>query len=187
MACDDRTDEADRTRAGQGQGRGSMEVSPVTAYGLGNPPLVFEVRRVMGSGVWHNFHWCCRGRKLFVSVQQNNNNTLHTNLNCKIEQDITYIVYNVIVLKKSMKNEKVPRKNSKKTTEINIEYSCPYITELLKNMPKMWISDKNYTSISIGELDSHILVQKYTLFFRGLILRHTFGTTRNEINTHIYC
>ena len=113
MACDDRTDEADRTRAGQGQGRGSMEVSPVTAYGLGKPPLVFEVRRVMGSGVWHNFHWCCRGRKLFVSVQQNNNNTLHTNLNCKIEQDITNIVYNVIVLKKKYEKWKSTKKELK--------------------------------------------------------------------------
>ena len=51
MSCEDRTDEADSTRAEQGCYRGSIKVSTVTGYGSGSPPLVFEVQRVMGSGV----------------------------------------------------------------------------------------------------------------------------------------
>ena len=38
--------------------------------------------------------------------------------------------------------ENVLKKNSQKTTEIKIEDSCTYRTELVQNMPKIWISEK---------------------------------------------
>ena len=50
---------------------------------LGSPLLDLEVRRVAGSGVCHHFHRCCMGSGLFLSVQKNNNITLHTNPNCE--------------------------------------------------------------------------------------------------------
>ena len=49
------------------------------------------------------------------------NNTLHTNPNCKIVQDGTNIMYNIIVLintTKSMNNENITRNTLKKPIEV---------------------------------------------------------------------
>ena len=56
-----------------------------------------------------------------MAVQKNNNNTMHTNLNCRILKDSTKSTYDIIVLekmKKCMNNENAPRKNSQKNAEI---------------------------------------------------------------------
>ena len=55
------------------------------------PPLDLELRQVAVFVICHNFHWCCKGRRVFVSVQQNNNITLHTNSKCKIVQTVKKI------------------------------------------------------------------------------------------------
>ena len=48
---------------------------------LGVPPLALEVRWEAGSGSYHLFHWCYKGRRIFLLVQKNNHNMLHTNPN----------------------------------------------------------------------------------------------------------
>ena len=65
----------------------------VVGNGSGAPALVLEVRRAAGSGLYYQFYMCCRGRGVFVSVKQNYHNTLRTNLNCNIVQDITNSTY----------------------------------------------------------------------------------------------
>ena len=57
------------------------------------PPLDLELRQVVGSGRFHNFHWCCGG----CEVQQNNDNIQQNNSNWRIVQDVTKITYNIIV------------------------------------------------------------------------------------------
>ena len=58
-----------------------MEGPTLAGAGLGAPLLSLEVRQAVGSGDYHQFHQCYRGRGVFVSVKQNNHNTLHTNPN----------------------------------------------------------------------------------------------------------
>ena len=62
--------------------RGRMEGPALSDNVLGAPPLALEVRRVAGSDSCQKFHQCCRGRRVFVPVQQDNHNMLHTNLDC---------------------------------------------------------------------------------------------------------
>ena len=81
-----------------GWDRGGMEGPMVLGNGSGAPALPFEVRQVSGSGVYHHFHWCCRGSGVFVSVQKNNPHTLYTNQNCKVVQDSTKISHDIIIL-----------------------------------------------------------------------------------------
>ena len=47
----------------------------------GVPLLDIEVRKMAVSYVCNQFHWCCRGHGVFVSVQKSDHNTLHTNPN----------------------------------------------------------------------------------------------------------
>ena len=47
-----------------------MEVPTILGAKLGAPSLDIEVRWVVGSGGCHQFHWCCSGHGLFVSVQK---------------------------------------------------------------------------------------------------------------------
>ena len=57
-------------------------------------------------------------RELFVPVQKNNNNTLHTNPNFKVVQDSTNIIHDIIILKNTTKGtyyDNTPRKISQKT------------------------------------------------------------------------
>ena len=82
---------------------GGVEVPTVVGTVSGAPPLGLEVRRLEGSGGCHNFHQCCGGRGVFVSVQKNNNNTLDTKPNCKIVQDSTKSTHDIIVLENSTK------------------------------------------------------------------------------------
>ena len=49
--------------------------------------LDIEAQWVVGNGGCHHFHQRCGGRILFFSAQENNDNTLHTNLNSKIVED----------------------------------------------------------------------------------------------------
>ena len=72
----------DRRTGLTGWDRGGMEGPELAGAGLGAPSLAIEVRRAEGSGVCHQFIQCFRGRRVSVSVQQNNHNTLHTNPNC---------------------------------------------------------------------------------------------------------
>ena len=60
---------------------GGMEVPSVGLIGFEAPPLDLGVRRAVGSGGCHQFHQCCRGGRVFVSVQQNNHNVLNQNPN----------------------------------------------------------------------------------------------------------
>ena len=71
----------DRRTRRTGWGGGGMEEPEVAGSGSGAMPLDIEVRRAAGSDGCHQFHRCCRGRILFVSVLKNNHNTLHTNPN----------------------------------------------------------------------------------------------------------
>ena len=101
--------------------KGKTKGAAVVGARSGAAPLDLEVRRVVGSSCCHQFHWRSGGRRVFVSVQQNNNNALHTNPNCKIVQDITHSMYDMIVLQHTAKvtyNENVSRKNTQKTAEI---------------------------------------------------------------------
>ena len=75
-----------------------MEVLEVAGTRSGAPKLTLEVLRAIRSGGCHHFHRCCRGCGVFVSVQQNNHNTLYTNPNCNILQDSTNSTNNIIVL-----------------------------------------------------------------------------------------
>ena len=52
----------------------------------------------MGSGGYHHFHWCYRGRGVFVSVLQNIHNMLHTNLKFNMVQDSVNSTYDIIKL-----------------------------------------------------------------------------------------
>ena len=53
-----------------------------------------------------------------------------------------------------MKNYNVPINNLQKNAYTKIDDSRPYISELVQNMPKYWVSGKNYRPISVGVLDS---------------------------------
>ena len=79
-----------------GCGGGVIEGPTVADSGLRVLPLALEVQRTVGSGGCHNFHWCCRGRRVFVSVQKKYHNTLHTNPNCIIVQHSTMSKYDKI-------------------------------------------------------------------------------------------
>ena len=147
-----RTDRTDRL------GQGGMEGPTLPGNRSGAPPLSIEVRRVEVSGGCHQFYRCCRGRGLFLSVQQNNHNTLHTNPNCFLVQDSTKSAYDKILLwttTNRTNNENLPRKNSQKNSDTKIEDSQPYIAELVENMPKYRISGEIYRSIDVGGLDSY--------------------------------
>ena len=118
--------------------RGGME-------GPGSISLALEVRWAAESGRCHHFHWYFRGRGVFDSLQKNNYNTLHTNPNYNIVQDSKNITYDIIVLwttTNCTNNENIPRKKSRKIDDIKIEDSQPYIAELVKNIPKYWVSGK---------------------------------------------
>ena len=54
-----------------------------------------------------------------------------------------------------MNNDNAPRKNSQNNDDTKIEDYHPYISELVENMPKYWISGKKYRPISVGGLDSY--------------------------------
>ena len=93
-----------------------------------------------------------------MSVQQHNHNRLRTNPNYNIVQDSTKITYDTISLRTTthcMNNENVPKNNSQESSETKIENSHHYIAELVENMPKYYISGKNYRPISIEGLDSY--------------------------------
>ena len=102
------------------------------------------------------------GSGVFVSVQQNNNNTRHTNPNCKIVQYGKNIMYYMMVLQNSTKvtyYENVPIKNLQKNVDIKIEDSHPYRAELVQNIPQNRISDKKlYTKFCLGVV---LLLFKY--------------------------
>ena len=106
------TDQMERALRRRNRGNhGSRDIS-------GAPPLAIAVQRVAGIGGCHHFHWRCRGCGGIVSVQKNNHNILHTNMNCKILQDSKKSAYNIIVLQnttKCKKKENAPRKNEQKT------------------------------------------------------------------------
>ena len=56
-------------RRGQtGRDEGRAGGSTVARDRLGAPPLNLEICRAAGSGGFHQFHWCCRGHIIFVSV-----------------------------------------------------------------------------------------------------------------------
>ena len=74
-------DGMDRPDGPDGKGDG-MEGMGIAGAVLGDPPLAIDVRRAEMSSGFNKFHECCRGRRVFVSVQKNSHNTLHTNLNC---------------------------------------------------------------------------------------------------------
>ena len=63
-------------------GQGRAGGSTVACDRSGAPTVVLEVRRTTGSGGCHQFHQYYMGRRVFLSVQQSNHNTLHTNPNC---------------------------------------------------------------------------------------------------------
>ena len=82
--------------------------------------LALEMRQVAGSVGCHHFHRRSGGQYVFVLVEQYNNNTLHTNLKCKIVQDSTKSNYNTILLQNTTKvtyNETLQRKYSQETLE----------------------------------------------------------------------
>ena len=79
--------------------RDGMEVPKVEGDRLGAPPLALEVRRVTVIDACHHFHQSCGESGLFVLVQQNNNNTLHTNTECNILQYGTNSTYNIAAIK----------------------------------------------------------------------------------------
>ena len=88
-----------------------------------------------------------------MSVQQNNNNVLHTNLNCNISQDSKNSMYDIIVLKNTAKctnNENVPIKICQKTAEIKIEDLHPYIAELVKILPNIGFLEKITGQLPLG-------------------------------------
>ena len=75
--------------SGQDEDYTEVPMVPGTRYGAS--PMNFEARKVAVISSYHHFHQCYRGRGLFVSFQKNNNNALHTNMNCKIAQYSTNI------------------------------------------------------------------------------------------------
>ena len=111
-----------------GQGGGGVEGPEVAGSGLGAPSFDIELPRATGSGDCHHFYRCYRGEKVFVSVKQNNHNTLNTNQNCNTVQDSTSSTYNIIVIrgtKKHTNNKNFPRKKSHKllTSKLKIPTS----------------------------------------------------------------
>ena len=40
---------------------GGMEGLTLAGAGTGALPLALEGQRAMGSGGWHQLHWCCKG------------------------------------------------------------------------------------------------------------------------------
>ena len=105
-----------------------MKGTIVVSVGSGAPPLDIEVSWVTERSGCNHINCHFRGRGVFVSVQQSNNNMLHTNQNCKKVQYSTKSICNMIILQSTTKgvyNENVPRKNSQKTAEIVIEYPLP--------------------------------------------------------------
>ena len=64
----------------------------------GLPPFYLEVKWVTGIGDCYHFYWRFWGCRVFL-VHKNNNNTLHTNPNYQIVQDITNNMYDLIILK----------------------------------------------------------------------------------------
>ena len=57
-------------------------------------------------------------------------------------------------IKNGAYNKNVPRKKLQKNADTKIEYFHPYTAELVQNIPKYRISDKNYRPIFVGGLDS---------------------------------
>ena len=80
------------------QDGGEMQGQMLEGAGSGTPPLAIDVWREAGSVGCHQFYRCCRGGRVFVSVQKNNYNTLHTTPNFNILNDSTKSTYNTIVL-----------------------------------------------------------------------------------------
>ena len=145
-----------RTRRTRWEG-GGMEGLAVAGAGSVAPPFSFEVRGAAGSGSCHHFHQCCKRRRVFVPKQQTNHNTLHINPNCNIVQDSKNSTRDTILIRnttKCTKNENVPGKNCQKKSDIKIEYSHPYIAELVQNMPKYRIYGNKYRPLSVGGSDS---------------------------------
>ena len=128
-----------RDRTGRDKVR--LGVSTVAVDVSVSPPLSLEVLRAAGSGGCHQFHWCCWGCRVFVSVKQINHNMLHTN----IVQDSTKSIYNTIVIwnpTKCTKKYNILIINLQKKSDTKIECSHPYIVEIVEIMPKYWISGK---------------------------------------------
>ena len=112
----------------QVQDRGRMEIPNLSGSVSVVTPLDLRFQWVSGSGVFHQFHWCCRGWRVFVLVQKNNNTMMHTNLNCKIVQESTKSTYNMISLKNTTKgknNENLPGKNLQKIAEKKLKIPAP--------------------------------------------------------------
>ena len=77
---------------------GGIQGPELEGKSLGAPHLALKVRQGAGSGRCHQFYRCCRGHGAFVSVQQKNHNTLHTNTNYFIVEDGTKSTYNTILI-----------------------------------------------------------------------------------------
>ena len=68
LSCKDRPDWPDGLEGMARMGQGRAGGSAVAGDGLRAPTLALEVRRAVESGGCHQFHWCCRGCGVFVSV-----------------------------------------------------------------------------------------------------------------------
>ena len=65
------------------QDKGGTEVPTVAVARLEEPLFDLEVQKVVVIGGFHHFHWRYGRRREFVTVQQNNNNIIHTIPTCK--------------------------------------------------------------------------------------------------------
>ena len=88
----------DRRTGRTGWDGGGMEGSVIAGARFVSSPFDLGVRRATRSGGCHHSHWCCRGQKVFLSVQQNNHNILHTNPKYNIVKDSSNSTYDTIVL-----------------------------------------------------------------------------------------
>ena len=66
------------------QDKGGMKGSRLLGAASVGVPLDIEAWRDVGKSGFRQFYQIFREHRLFVSVYENNNNTLHINTNCKI-------------------------------------------------------------------------------------------------------
>ena len=84
----------DRNRRDEG---GADELRVVEKIFLA-PPLDLEVGRETGIRGCHQFHQCCRGSGVILSVHQSNRSMMRTNMNCYMELESTNSTYHTIVI-----------------------------------------------------------------------------------------